>query len=143
MPDLFPCSITITHGGTPCEGASVSLLQKEGGSIGWDIGARTNSKGVAQIATGTDFKGAPAGEYSVVVTKMELEPSKIVYPPPEDPVAHEKWYNEMKSEKRAWYSSVKAEFTNAKTTPHSITVTKKGTTATFDVGEPVNEVVKF
>jgi len=142
MPDLYPCSITIKQGGAPLVGAVVSLRQKQGESIGWNTEGITDSRGVAHIATGIDFKGAPAGEYSVVVSKTEMAPSKFSPHAPEDPAEAEKWYNESIAEKRMMYRLVKAEFSDAKTTPHSITITKGKNTATFDVGEPVQEEIK-
>jgi len=142
MPDLYPCSITITQGGGPLQGALVRLEPKQGGNIGWGVDGRTNARGVAQIATGIDFKGAPAGEYFVLVSKTEMAPSKFSPTSPEDPAEAAKWYNDSINEKRAIYRLVKAEFDNTKTTTLSITIAKGKNNATFDVGEPVKEEIK-
>jgi len=142
MPDLFPCQITITQNGTPLEGAAVIIFPKTGGSNGWNTTGLTNANGVAELMTHNDFKGAPAGEYVVMVTKTELSPSAVPDKAPTDPVEYEKWDMVKRSETRTTYRLVKAEFGVANLTPHSITVSQGKNEATFDVGEPIKEEMK-
>lgn len=142
MPDLYPCIITITQGGSPLEGARVLLFPKTGGSNGWNTDGLTNAKGVAELKTNVDFKGAPAGEYVVMVSKTELSPGDAPDVAPTDPVEFEKWHNIKLAEKRVRYNLVKPEFGDAKKTPHSITIAKGKNEATFDVGEAIQDVVK-
>jgi len=142
LPELFPCQITITQEGTLLEGAAVVLFPKSGGSNGWNTEGVTNAKGVAELKTHLEFKGAPAGDYVVLVTKTELSPSAWPIDPPKDPVEKEEWYNGKAAEKRINYRFIKPEFGDAKKTPHSITITKGKNEATFDVGEPIKEEIK-
>ena len=142
MPDLFPCVITITQGNVPLEGALVVLTPKSGVSNGWSTDGVTNAKGVVELKTHGDFKGVPPGEFLVLVTKTELSPSDLGDIAPTDPVKYEEWHLGKLAEKRITYRLVKPEFGNAKTTPHSITISKESNKATFDVGEPIKEEIK-
>ena len=142
MPDLYPCSITITQGGTPLEGALVKLEPKQGGTIAWNSDGRTDAKGIAKIATGIDFNGVPEGEYIVRVSKTELSPSELAEYAPKNPIEYDKWEKAKRAEKRITYNLVKPEFNDAKMAPHSITITKGKNEATFDVGEPIKEEIK-
>ena len=144
MPDLYSCKIAITQEEKPLKGAVVRLEPKTGGSIGWRCDGKTNAKGVAEIATGIDFKGVPEGEYVVCVSKTELEPSAFPDKAPTDPVEREKWRVGVNAEAitRKTYRYVKPEFNDAKKTSHSITIVKGKNEATFDVGEPIKEEVK-
>ena len=142
MPDLYSCNITITQGGVPLEGALVKLEPKQGGSIGWNSDGKTDTKGIAHVATGIDFKGVPLGEYVVRVSKTEISPSEFPDIPPKDPAEYDKWRTGVQNEKRITYNLVKPEFNDAKMTPHSITITKGKNEAAFDVGEPIKEEIK-
>ncbi|MCL2304374.1 MAG: hypothetical protein FWC43_03425 [Planctomycetaceae bacterium] len=139
MPPLFSCEITITHEGSPLEGADLRLLSKDG-ITNWIIGGRTNASGVAKIVTHAQFDGAPAGTYKVLVAKGVMAPSKFPEPGPgasaEEVSAH---VDNLKSEIRPTIQHVKPEFDDAAQTPHSITVTKGKNKATFDVGALINQ----
>jgi len=146
MPDLHPCQITITQEDVPLEGASVTLFPKTGGSNGWNTVGLTNANGVAEMKTHNDFKGAPAGEYVVMVTKTERSHGSVPDEPPyshkENPMEYEKWLQAKNAEKRITYRLVKPEFNDANKTPHTITITKGKNEAAFDVGEPIKEEMK-
>ena len=69
----YPCSITVTKGGTPLNDARIVLHSKTGEDF--TFAGITNASGKADIISEFDFKGAPAGTYSVAVIK-----------PPENPI---------------------------------------------------------
>ncbi len=142
LPELFPCSITITQSGKPLEGALVTLVPKSGRSNGWNTNGRTDVDGVAELKTQVNFDGAPAGEYVVRVSKNELSPSSVSTVAPADPIEYQKWYAVKRTEKLASIRLVKPEFDDVKKTPHKITITKGKNEATFDVGEPIKEEIK-
>ena len=141
FPDLFPCTIKVTQNDQPLEGASVRLLP-ESGSFEWIISGTTDASGMAKIFTHADFAGAPAGTFKVIISKNEMEPSKLVQP--EDKMSDEwkEWFGKWQEEKLATFRYVKPEYDNVNTTPHSITIAKGKNTATFDVGEAIKEEVK-
>jgi len=142
FPEVFSCKITIKQGDSPLEGALVVLFPKSGVGNGWNTDGLTNAKGVAELKTHVDFKGAPAGDYVVMVTKTELSPGDAPDIAPTDPVEYEKWHLIKIAEKRIRYNLVKPEFGDMKKTPHTITITKGKNEATFDVGEPIKEEIK-
>ena len=142
FPELFPCQITITQGGSPLESAHVVLFPKTGRSNGWSTEGLTDANGVAEMKTHADFKGAPAGDYIVRVSKIALSPSDLPATEPTDPVEYEKWYNARQLEKRIKYRLVKAEFDDMTKTPLAITIASGKNEAIFDVGEPIQEAIK-
>lgn len=141
LPTLYPCTITVTQGGQPLEGALVRLVP-ESGSSGWTIGGKTKENGTAKIITHTDFAGAPAGVFKVLISKVEKAPSK--YEQPKDIHSQEwkEWFGKSSNEVLPTFRYVKAEFGDITKTPNSITIEKGKNNATFDVGEPIKEEVK-
>jgi len=125
LPRLYPVNITITAGGVPLEGATVSLQSKTPMTYG-TAAAETNASGVATLRT-YGFPGVPLGEYTVTVEKRVTEGVREVTDA--DGVVSE-------SGGRA-YQLVNDRYVNASSTPFSITVTERGATETFDVGESV------
>lgn len=67
MPELYPCTITVTDGGTVLDDASISLSPVDGE---WAAGAKTDAQGVAVIKTQAEYDGAAAGKYKVGISKM-------------------------------------------------------------------------
>ena len=92
--------------------------------------------------TGVDYKGVPAGEYVVLVSKTELSPSEVGDLAPKDPNEFDHWREARQKEKRVTYTFVKPEFGNVKTSPLSITISKGKNEAAFDVGEPIRDEIK-
>jgi hypothetical protein len=70
LPELHPCTITVTFGEKAIEGVSVSLTSAEPG-YKWKAGGTTDDKGVVRIKTAFAFPGAPAGKFNVSFSKME------------------------------------------------------------------------
>ena len=141
FPALFPCTVTVTQENKPLEGASVRLLP-ESGSFEWIIAGTTDASGTAKIFTHADFAGAPAGTFKVLISKNEMEPSKLVQPKDKMSDEWKEWFAKWQEEKLATFRYVKPEYDNVKTTPHSITITKGNNKGTFDVGEAIQEEVK-
>ncbi|MGL4942724.1 MAG: hypothetical protein ACRC46_05995 [Thermoguttaceae bacterium] len=71
LPDLVPCEITVRLDGKGISGAGVRLKSLDATQT-WTVAGTTNESGVAKIATYAEFLGAPAGEYIVLVTKVEV-----------------------------------------------------------------------
>lgn len=127
LPKLFPCSVTITQGGSPLEGATVSLFSD---SSSWGAAGTTNESGVAKIFTYGDFAGAPEGVYKVTVEKNRLDSDVDLtnLSPNETPNV-------------TAIDLVNVKYKNRDTTDLTLEVKGK-TTASFDVGEAVEEEVK-
>ena len=141
FPALFPCEITITQGDKPLEGADIRLMS-ERDSVAWVIHGRTDVNGVAKITTHAKFFGAPTGTFKVLVSKTSVTPSKYTEPPDTASAEWQKWYGQVTSELRHPVLYVKSEYDDVNTSPHSITVTKGKNRQTFDVGEPVEIIMK-
>ena len=71
VPELYPCQVTVTNGGTPIAEADVILgLTSESSSA--SMTGITNSSGVATMYTkrlNWKGQGVPAGEYIVTISK--------------------------------------------------------------------------
>ena len=70
MPELYPCSITVTFGGEAVEDVRVQLLPEDRDNK-WGAGGRTDSKGVAVMSAAVGFNGVPEGRYVISFTKTE------------------------------------------------------------------------
>ncbi|MCL2119385.1 MAG: hypothetical protein FWH27_13265, partial [Planctomycetaceae bacterium] len=77
MPPVYPCKITLTKDGNPFANVSVGLINNSmSGSLA--VGGATNANGVAEINSsyGSTYstKGAPAGEFQVILTEVPAIP---------------------------------------------------------------------
>ena len=140
LPTLYPCEITITQGEKPLEGAVVRLML-ESGSADWAMSGKTGANGVAKISTAL-FAGAPEGTFKVLISKADVTPSKYTEPADQSSPEWQKWNELVINEVRHTVLFVKPEYDHVNTTPHSITITKGKNQQTFDVGEPVEIIVK-
>lgn len=70
LPELYPCSIAVTFGGQTIEDVNIQLIP-ENRADKWQAGGKTDSKGVAVLATAVGFNGVPEGRYLVAFTKTE------------------------------------------------------------------------
>ena len=142
MPPLFPCDITITQDGKPLDEADVRLVL-ESGTTDWITAGKTNASGVAKLSTHAQFAGAPAGTFKVLVSKNVPAPSKYPMPAQDaSPDEWSEWRGKVQLETCPLVRYVKPEYENANTTPHSITITKGKNTATFNVGEAIQEDIR-
>jgi hypothetical protein len=128
LPELYPLTITITqNGNTPLAGASVRLISTDKqGTPRWNVSGITDNSGTAKIQTYGEFKGAPVGNYKIVISKEEL-----VYDTSTPPKITERFH------------LVESKYTNVQQTPLSIDVKPDTGKATFDVGKSVREKIKL
>ena len=70
MPRLNPCTISVKMNGQPVENAKITLSSE---SVKYACTGFTNASGTTKIMTDGKYKGAPAGSYKVLVTKIEVE----------------------------------------------------------------------
>jgi len=69
-PGYSQVEVKVTLDGAPLEGATVSLVPKDGSNAG--ASGITNSSGVATMKSTSDKSGVLAGEYIVTVAKTEV-----------------------------------------------------------------------
>lgn len=138
FPKLYPCSVTVTQEEKPLEGATVRLVPKTG-TFDWVIMGITNANGIAEIATHIQFKGAPLGEFKVLVTKNEQTPSIFdsKEPPEEGTPEYEVWRKGIEYEKRPNYALVNRDYGSEKTTPFEIKIENGKNAQSFEVGAPI------
>ena len=120
LPSLVPCRATVTQSGVPLEGATVRLVPIEGDGR-WAVAGVTDAKGVVEFLTHGQFKGAPVGKYSVVVSKE---------------------ISETENKKVKMFTVVEKKFTQQTTTDLTLEVADKGADATFDLGDPVKDFLE-
>jgi hypothetical protein len=132
LPKLYPCSILVTQEGEPLVGATVSL-HSTSEKFQWTINGRTDESGKAEIMTHGYFKGVPAGNFKVTVDKLEtvVPPLPEVMPTKESELT--KLFNKIEEETKE-YQLVDIRYTQAESTPLSITVSNKMENISFDVG---------
>ena len=125
LPQLYPVTITIIQSGNPLEDALITLVNKTPATYGTATGT-TDASGIARLRT-YGYNGVPAGDYAVVVEKRVTE-GQTERTMPDGAVI---------LVGGQLFQYVEAQFTQESSTPHSLTVTNRGATETFDVGEPV------
>ncbi|MGL6194590.1 MAG: hypothetical protein ACRC2T_07170 [Thermoguttaceae bacterium] len=112
--------------GEPVEGAFI-MFKAIDPENKWQPTGTTNKSGAAKIQTYGDFVGAPAGEYSVLISKMEVS----VAPPG---VSEEE---KIRIEHLPAKVVVDPSFNNPDMTPHHITIPSSGKVdQTFEVTGP-------
>lgn len=133
MPELFPMKVTVTQDGKPAEGVEI-ICHK--GSLGYGVSGVSDSSGVAELKTNGQFKGAPAGEYTVTATKYELTPSQLGVCPVGGP-ARAEWEEKFAEEYRPAYNYVNPELRDPATSGLTLSVAKGTAAATLDLGAAV------
>lgn len=119
LPDLTPCRLVLTQDGEPLSGATARFVYQGDGDGGrWAVAGVSNDRGVVEVLTHGQFKGAPSGRYAVVVTKETTE---------------------QEGETSKVYSLVASEFTLQTTTPLTLEVGDAAVEETFDLGAPTRE----
>jgi len=94
LPDLTPCTITVTHNGSPVEGADVLLSPKSGK---FSAAGTTDASGKAVMKTNATYEGVAPGEYMATVKKLE-KLDYVAPPRPEDPSKIFEWEEELKNQ---------------------------------------------
>ena len=126
LPRLYSCTITVTQGGVPLEGALVELGSPD--SQKYNASGTTDASGNAMIMT-YGHSGAPVGKYKILVSKI-IE---------DDIVYGTNVYGEQTIDSFNRYKLVDDRYSNMESTPHEIEVTTKKTQTTIDVGEAVRK----
>ena len=125
MPKLYSVRITVTQDGNPLDGATVTLVANTPSTYGESSGT-TDASGVATMMT-YGYAGVPADDYAVRITKSVVEGATERLTEEGRPI--------MTGGQLFQY--VEERYTQTNTTPHSLTVTDRAVTETFDVGSPV------
>lgn len=131
MPNLYPCTVTVTQENTPLEDADILFVSDDPSLANWSVGGTTDAAGKAQIKTHAKFNGIPKGTFTVLVTKQETvmqgEP-KIVG-------------GEKINPPRELYYLVDPLYSVKETSPLKFTMEEKTTSASFDVGKKIRQKV--
>jgi hypothetical protein len=125
LPNLHPCTITVTQNGSPVTDVSVQLVSKEE-SI-WPVTGTTDTSGNAVLVTYGQFRGAPVGDYIVVLSKRLTETKTPA--------------NEYVSGTTEVYSLIDVKYTESETSPLEMSVKKGRNTMSFEIGSPVRVLV--
>lgn len=128
LPKLHPVNITITQGGTPLMGATVTLLSKTPATYS-SASAATDASGVAVPRT-YGFAGVPEGQYTVTVAKTAVEGAT------EQMDGNTKILVGGKI-----YQYVDSKYLDADTSPLSIDIKAGTTNETLDIGAPAKEFI--
>lgn len=137
MPELIPCEITILQDGRPLAGALTTLRKPD---CRYTVTGVTDELGVAKIVTHALFEGAPEGEFTVMVEKMEDE-SSLLPPRPSDPAQIAAWEDEIRKFGLIHqYQTVDGQYAS-ESSPLKITVAGNETKKEFDVGSAVRNKI--
>lgn len=111
-PKLYPVSGTVTFGGEPVTGATITLHSDHSPRL---VTGRSDAQGRFQLSTFEEGDGAIAGEYIVTVTKYEVATPLATSPTSMDQAATSR--TRVKVE-----SSLPAQFSTPTTSPLRCTV---------------------
>jgi len=74
-PDVVPAAGVVTYKDAPVTKATVVLLSADGKKNGWGFTGETDASGRFEVTSTfsptTQVKGVPAGDYTVIVTKLD------------------------------------------------------------------------
>lgn len=128
---VVPCSVTVTKGGRPIDGATVFLISTSTGG-NWTVSGKTDAQGVAEIYTtcsATSKSGAPVGDFKVIISKANPPVAETVPKAVLDAMGYEerKAHDEKRAAERAKQAPlVPTALTQNGTTPLTISVQEKG-----------------
>ena len=134
MPELYPLTINVTQGGEPAEDV---LLTFYADSLAWGVGATSDAMGKAVIMTQGQYKGAPAGDYTVIASKYYVTPSKCGIMPA-DPRLRDEWQKNVDEENAPVFLRVAPELLDPATTTLKVSVKEGTPTIDLDLGEKVD-----
>ena len=137
LPPLYRCTVTVTQGGQPLGDAVVQLASTDP-SFKWAVFAQLDASGTGEMFTQGLYRGAPLGEYKVIISKEESVSEQIGMT-----IVRQGEFGEetFTPSVLTVYSLVEKEYTDAETTPLSLTIAKRGNNQTFDCGQPVRELL--
>ncbi|MDR0337773.1 MAG: hypothetical protein LBI18_11850 [Planctomycetaceae bacterium] len=128
FPKLYPCQIKVTQNNIPVSDVSVAFYDPKV-TDRWVVFGQTDQNGKATIRTHGNFVGVPAGNYKIILTKIEKDGQGWDHP--DSPTR--KWVEDIKV-----YSLIDEKYTKQETTPLELVIEKKGVTQTFEIGQPVH-----
>ncbi len=142
MPDLHPTTISIIVDGKGIANANVTLQPEDAKTNKWVPAGTTDNKGVATIST-SGYKGAPVGNYKVVVSAdEEIDYGEDGAPPKDDPAALEAWNRKANPNNWKRFSPVEVKYTNVGSTPLTIAIAAGKNEQEFDLGTSTRDEVK-
>ena len=127
FPPVYPTTIIVTQEGQPLAEATVLLCAESEALQKWSVAGQTDATGAANVITYGKFPGAPAGDFTVVVTKDVTEKfgeAKMVG-------------GEMSQPPMKIYSVVDTIQTDQKTATNKVKVEKGKNEFKIDVGKKV------
>lgn len=119
LPKLYPCQVLVTYDDqTPIDNAFLSLYAEDP-ELRWSVTGTTDVSGKAVLTTHGRFRGAPAGRYKMTVNRREVE--------------------EGGTKQSKVFTYVEKKFTNRKTTPLEVEISKETKTLNFQCGPKIDK----
>ncbi len=135
FPKIYSSSITVLDDSGPVEGVKITLFEKEN-NCPWPVGGTTGSSGKAELVTYGKFKGAPVGNFIVVLSKNEIEDADQM-PNGNDDTAIDK--SKPKKTSFRIFSLIDSKYSDRDTTPLTIKIDEGGANETFKLGKPIRQ----
>lgn len=130
MPKLYSCTLEITQGNQPLEGATVALYHQDSSLQKWTAGGLTDKSGKVVLKTQGRYDGVVDGNFKVTVIKTEVEPGVLLNAETEEAIPGKTW------------NLVEPRFGNVASTPLTLSVAGKKVSETLDVGTAVKEEMR-
>jgi hypothetical protein len=109
MPELVPCTVSITFGGEHLQDVGV-LFQPKDNNNDWSAGGKTDAEGKAKMKTAAYYDGVVPGEYIIIFQKYaEPELDRYNMPMPAKPLIPIK-YSKANSKETIVVTKEKAEY---------------------------------
>lgn len=143
MPETYPASITITQDGAPLADATVVLYPEDSSLTRWPVGATTDEAGTAKLMTSTQYEGAPAGTFKVIVNKTVTEGDPYPKHPGRGATREQinAYDRALKTGTFERFKVVAEEYRSAGSTPLSIEIAASGENKfTEDIGKAVKDI---
>ncbi|MDR0869427.1 MAG: hypothetical protein LBN39_01395 [Planctomycetaceae bacterium] len=71
MPELVPCTVSVSFGGEKLPGVGVQLIPKNQSENPWIAGGKTDADGKTVLKTALYYNGAVPGEYLILFEKYD------------------------------------------------------------------------
>jgi len=138
FPQTLPFTITVVNDGKPIEGVNVRLSTTM--DANWTAAGMTDVSGIAELQTISGSyarKGVPEGSYKVILSKPYEIDSNLLGPIPdlEDTAAMAVYNAKVDEMRNKMTLEVPTIYSQNRTTPASIEVTKGKNQETIDVGK--------
>ena len=136
FPKLYPCYLTLLQEGKPVEGVQVQFVSK-GEPCPWPISGLSDSSGSVKVVTYGKYAGAPEGKFAVTLSKTEIENAEQLQAGGDLDAGV--GGSKAKPSSHKVYSLIDVKYTDQKTTPLEISIDRKKTTESFDLGPAVKK----